>query len=239
MTTAPVPTAELTPSRCFKQRRAPLSGPLLFLVLCCTLHLGINSTLAQNYSHDPTHCLTDAEGLFLKWNSRWQSDGKDLDQIYKIERSTRLPSKSGEHFVLELRALKKATLPYRRLSVKEGRILAGFCQNLSHSLSKLSHEQSVKKSITQRKLSNRVSARNSEKRMETGLTRSISERSEMRFIEYRDGKWVRGDLPIRREITSCTILGKKFACLKRDKKMHEAELLELEAKIAAMEGLEY
>jgi hypothetical protein len=178
--------------------------------------------------------MTDAEGLYIKWKANWQSDRRDQDVIYKIERATKIPSKARQlHFVLELGAIEKAVLPHRRLSAREGKPISGFCDRISSSMHELQvpkrSSKAIQKTINHRKLSDRLSAQSREK----------PSQSQQAFIEYRNGEWVRGDYPTNKKTTFCSVLGKKFACLKRDKSLYRDELVDLEAKIAAIEGLEY
>lgn len=206
------------------KRTLLLAATLLFL-------FPMQAASAQSY---PTECMTDAEGLFLKWNAYWQSDHRDNNVIYKIERATKIPTKSRKlHYVLELSASEKAVLPHRRLSAKEGVAILGFCNRIASSKNMLESPREKSKSrqkiINHRKLSDKINAQNRDNTSKKGLA----------FIEYRNGQWVRGDFPAHKDTTFCSVLGKKFACLRTDKKLHQNDLIELEAKIAAMDGLEY
>lgn len=179
---------------------------------------------------DPMSCLTDAEGLFLRWNKAWQKDKKDQGIIYRIDRITKVPGK--KHFALELQSESRAAIPSRMLSVKKSSSLPSFCKNLAVEKSTLT-KKVYRQELARRKKAKRGCAVNLES------LRNRNKENALPFIEFKEGKWMRGDSPDYEETATCYVLGKKFSCIHEQKNKYKAQLSALEKKIRAAGSIKH
>ena len=97
-----------------------------FLILAITLTTLCSSAYCQT---KPINCLTDIEGKYIQWDSKWQKDAKENNLVYKIVRKTKVPSKL--HYVLELKPMSAMKKKYRNLSITNKSSFPNFCERIS------------------------------------------------------------------------------------------------------------
>ncbi len=221
------------------------------MTLLLALSLGILAALpgVATANADGLTCLKRAQGDTLFWNSKWQRDNRDENVEYQILHVSERYEKGRPAITLELSAISSASRPFRYVSVADPRVANGLCSRLSSRRKKNAGRIKVKRRGRPSGLSLSgigdappppppSNAEKKREKLQVAKVKKASTRPPYPFISYSAKGWVRSE--VRKNATfwdTCSAVGRRFTCLKSEKKQYRRELNALTAEARAIKGL--